>query len=189
MPRDELVREIRPGAARPRALAVAPLEVEARQPRARALRRREIELEHRLARAAERRGAARRPLPARADPVLLDGQVVAAGEELRAEFQRIRILGRGREPALEQGAERDAADVALQLRGQAQAGGAEARHQPRVAERGGGQRRLGHGRRAAPGAVLEEVERLGLERDEHGARGGAAIGRHEPQLQPIAGGG
>ena len=173
----------------PRAFAVAPLELEGREARARDLRRGEVEFQHRFARAAQRRGAARGPVPARGDPLLLDRQIVGAREELRAEAERVGIVGRGGEPALEDGAKRDAADVALQFGRQAEAGGAQARHQPRIAERGGGQRRIRRGRRAAPRAVFEIVERLGLERDQHSPRGGAAVGRHEPQLQPIAGGG
>ena len=189
VPRDEFIREFRPGVARPSALAVTPLEIEGGEPRTCALRRREIELQHGFARPAQRRGATRGPVPARGDPVLLHRQIIRAREQLRAEAERVGIVGCGGEPALEHGAKRDAANVAFQLGWQTETGGAEARHQPRIAERGGGQRRIGRGRRATPGPVFEKVERLGLERDEHGARGGTTVGRHEAQFEPIARGG
>ena len=58
------------------------------------------------------------------------------------------VAGVGGEPAFQERAEREAADILLESRGQTQADGAEARHEAGVGEDGGGDVAGGEGRRA-----------------------------------------
>ncbi len=163
--------------ARPGLGPAVPREAKTAQPRARVARRREVELQHRRARDVGRRRAVFFPDPtAEAGPELGAGRIVGAGGELGVEVPLLAVE-RGREPALEARLQRDHAHFGGEAGGQAQAGGAQARQQARIAERGDGQAIRRHVRRAAPDAAIKKVERLGQARHLRGGLGDAAIRR------------
>jgi len=91
---------------------------------------------------------------------LFAGRMIGVRGELGVEVAFGSVEG-GREPAFEAGPERDDAHLGGEAGRQAQAGGAQARKEARVLERGDGQTGGRSRRRAAPHAAVEEVKRLG----------------------------
>ena len=105
------------------------------------------------------------------------------------EEHRVGIFGCGGEPALEKRTERDATDVFFEGGGEAQADGAEARHEPGIAEGGGRQRGGGGGRWTGPHPVFEIVDGRRTQRHERGASGTPAVGGDEAEIEAFGGGG
>jgi len=187
VPGDEFVGEVFGDGAGPVGFPRVPVESEVGEAGGGGAGGGEVVFEDWIFGTARGRGAGGGPLPAGGRVVLFEGKVGIAGDELGVELEGFVVARGGREPAFEVGAEEDAADVLLEFAREAEAGGAEARHEFRVAERGGGKRGVGRGRGAAPDLLFEKVERLGARGEKAGARGVATVGRGEAEFEAVGG--